>query len=183
MMIASLLVTGCAVALPGSDVALFGYTAASDDGSSARRVVLGADLDLTGGWSGLRLGWSDLSLATPARSAGTVDAREGSPATVEQTDPGYAPPLGLRWQSADGRTHRLGWVLAPSFPTPGVTDPYFVAHTFAGLSLDAAPESVGLQFGLVRLTVLAVPPGDGAWMLSHIGGRSTLIPLNSGGRQ
>ena len=182
--LAALLSTGCAVALPGgAPVVMLGYATVSDDGHLAQRVVPGLDLDLSGAWTGLRLGWSDLRVVRPAASdAPRVtpgDGPQDGARVVAHDGVQFAPPLGICWRSADGLTHKLGWITTPAFPEPDDAAPLFVAQTLAGLSLDAGPVTSGLHLGLARLTVLSVPQtADGLWLLRHDGERTDFVSLH-----
>ncbi len=161
---------GCALALPGGGPALVvGYAAADPGARVTRRIVPGIDLDLSADTPGLRLGWSDLTIAMPA----------DVPADLAGTDegPAWAPPLGLRWRGADGREHALG-VLVVRRPASRPDQPLFIAQSCAGLALEAAPGRAGLQLGLARQASLCCPAFDSAWVLVHSGGRTCLSRLD-----
>ena len=161
---------GCALVLPAGGPALVvGYAVTDPTQGVTRRVVPGIDLDLSADTPGLRVGWSDLTVAVPADGS-AIHAPAGD-------GPGFAAPLGLRWLGADGREHALGFFgmrQAASRPD----QPLFVAQVLAGLSLEAAPGRAGLQLGLARLTWLSCPASDSAWLLVHADGRTCLTRLD-----
>jgi hypothetical protein len=162
--------TGCAVSLPLDGPALVvGYVSTGPGTGISRRVVPGIDLDLSTDTPGLRLGWSDVTVATPADPAAFPAAGDGGPA--------FAPPLGLRWRGADGRDHSLG-LLVVQRPAAPRDQPLFIAQSCAGLALEVAPGRSGLGLGFARQASLTCPPLDAAFVLVHTGGRTCFLRLD-----
>jgi hypothetical protein len=184
--LAAAVLGGCAVTLPAAQgTLLLGYASHGDAGATQRHVVPGLDLDLFSAWPGVRLGWTDVTVAAavPARvpepapqrepgaaherDADAVPDRDADAPAGDAQDGGfaYAPPLGLRWRG-DGAWHALGWVTVPPGPARSDDAPFFVSVLQLGLSADWAAECAGLNVGLSRLTLISCPPMDGAWALS-----------------
>lgn len=151
---ATLCVTCVACALPvpftGREI-VAGFTEQRTDAAVTRRIVLGLDVSLEGGAEGLRLGWSDVTLA------------HDTPAATTDATGGYVAPLAWRWQRDERTLATLGWFVRRVAPEPsGALLDY---RRQLGLALEWGRVSQGVTLGWQHSCTLAVPPGtSGVWL-------------------
>lgn len=141
----SLSVGGCGfLAAVGVDTVsvVLGYEARKGGGALYRRWIPGVDLRMGGVWSGLNLGFSDITVMQVVADNESETRRDRE----------FLPPLGWLWRGEDGVERSIGFFVRRDSAPHGLAT--FVYQGYAGLGVNTSEMGRGIKLGLGRTTLL-----------------------------